>query len=96
MESQQDMEQVIDLIKQEAQALWGTKWFSEIVHKYCALEGEEMGTEPNYMNRRNQLGRILQKGESGTMTTLFRLAKCVDLQVSLSKPLMSERQTALV
>ena len=96
MENQQDMQQVIDLIKQEAQALWGNKWFSQIVHQYCAIEGEETGKEPNYMSRRTQLGRILEKGESGTMTTLFRLAKCVDLQVSLSKPLMSERQAALV
>ena len=96
MEIQQDIEKVIDLIRKEAQALWGNKWFSQIVHKYCAIEGDETGKEPNYLGRRNQLSRILKEGESGTMTTLFRLAKCVDLQVSLSKPLRSERQSALV
>jgi hypothetical protein len=88
----EEMQKVINLIKEEAQAIWGKRWFSQIVHKYCAIEGRETGSQPNYLGRRHQLSRILQKGEGGTMTTLFRLAECVDLEVSLSKPLVSSRQ----
>jgi hypothetical protein len=88
----EEMQRVISLIKEEAQAIWGKRWFSQIVHKYCAIEGRETGKQPNYLGRRHQLSRILHKGEGGTMTTLFRLAECVDLEVSLSKPLVSSKQ----
>jgi hypothetical protein len=92
METTQEIQRVINLIKEEAQAIWGEKWFSQIVHRYCAIEGRETGKPPSYLGRRYQLSRILHKGEGGTMTTLFRLAECVDLEISLSKPLVSSRQ----
>ncbi|MGK7883054.1 MAG: hypothetical protein AB4057_00310 [Crocosphaera sp.] len=87
-----EIEKIINVIKQEAQAIWGERWFKEIVHQYCKVEQLETGKTITYSDRNRQLSRLLKEGQTGNMITLFRLAKCVDLKIDVSKRLMSSKQ----
>ncbi|MGK7940002.1 MAG: hypothetical protein AB4062_07590 [Crocosphaera sp.] len=86
-----EIEAMINIIKQEAKAIWGERWFKEIVHRYCKIEGLETGKTLKYNDRNRQISRILKEGQTGNIVTLFRLIKCVDLKIDVSKRLISSK-----
>lgn len=83
MTSKEQAKALIDAISQEAQTKWGKEWIATLVRAYCEIESQETGKLIKPIQRRSQLVRALEEGNT-TLETLMRLTKAVEATIALT------------
>ena len=83
MNSEEQAKALIEAISQEAQSKWGDDWIAALVRAYCEIESEEVGKLIKPPQRRSQLGRVFEEGNT-TLPTLMRLIKAVEAELHLT------------
>lgn len=83
MTSEEQAKALIEAISLEAKSKWGDDWIASLTRAYCEIESEETGKLIKPPQRRSQLGRIFEEGNT-TLPTLIRLLRAVEAEIKLT------------